>query len=74
MSELKHNVVAKRWAMLIKEYMESGMLVREWCHDRNIKESQYYYWLRILCRKREENTEQFTWLMQGLAVEQKRRI
>ena len=48
MSDLKHDVVAERWAMLIKERMESGMTVREWCHDRNIKESRYYYWLRIL--------------------------
>ena len=28
MSDLKHDVVAERWAMLIKERMESGMTVR----------------------------------------------
>ncbi len=48
MSDLKHDVTAERWAVLIKERMESGMTVREWCHDRDIKESRYYYWLRIL--------------------------
>ncbi len=48
MSDLKHDVTAERWAMLIKERMESGMTVREWCHDRDIKESRYYYWLRRL--------------------------
>ena len=58
MSDLKHDVVAERWAMLIKERMESGMTVREWYHDRNIKEPQYYYCLRILRRKVVENTEQ----------------
>lgn len=58
MSDLKHDVIAERWAMLIKERMESGMTVREWCHDRNIKESRYYYWLRILRRKAVENTGQ----------------
>lgn len=58
MSDLKHDVTAGRWAMLIKERMESGMTVREWCHDRNIKESRYYYWLRILRRKAVENTGQ----------------
>lgn len=42
MSDLKNDVVAECWAMLIKERMESGMTVREWCHDRNIKESRYY--------------------------------
>lgn len=34
MSDLRHDVTAKRWAMLIKERMENGMTVREWCHDR----------------------------------------
>lgn len=58
MSDLKHDGTAERWAMLIKERMESGMTVREWCHDRDIKESRYYYWLRILRRKAVENTEQ----------------
>ncbi len=33
MSDLKHDVIAERWAMLIKERVESGMTVREWCHD-----------------------------------------
>lgn len=50
MSDLKHEVIAERWAALIKERMNSGMTIREWCHERNIKESQYYYWLKILRR------------------------
>ncbi len=58
MSDLKHDVTAEHWAMLIKERMESGMTVREWRHDRNIKEPRYYYWLRILRRKAVENTGQ----------------
>ena len=35
MSDLKHDVTAERWAVLIKERMESGMTVMEWCHDRS---------------------------------------
>ena len=58
MSDLKHDVIAGRWAMLIKERVESGMTVREWCHERNIKESQYYYWLKILRRDAAESKEQ----------------
>ena len=57
MSDLKHDMTAERWAMLIKERRESGMTVREWCHDRNIKESRYYYWLRILRRDAVENEQ-----------------
>lgn len=58
MSDLKHDMTAERWAMLIKERRESGMTVREWCHDRDIKESRYYYWLRILRRDAVENKQQ----------------
>ena len=46
MSDLKHKVIAERWAALIKERMDSGMAIKEWCQERNIKEYQYYYWLR----------------------------
>ena len=52
MSDLKHEVTAQRWAALIKERMDSGMTIKEWCQERNIKESQYYYWLKML-RKEE---------------------
>ena len=41
MSDLKHEVTAQRWAALIKERMDSGMTIKEWCQERNIKESQY---------------------------------
>lgn len=52
MSDLKHEVTAQRWAALIKERMDSGMTIKEWTRERNIKESQYYYWLKTL-RKEE---------------------
>ena len=58
MSDLKHDVMTERWAMLIKERMDSGMTVKDWCHERNIKESQYYYWLKILRRNEAESREQ----------------
>ena len=51
-SDLKHEVIAERWAALIKERTDSGMTIKEWCQERNIKESQYYYWLKTL-RKEE---------------------
>ena len=62
MSDLKHDVTAERWAMLIKERMASSITVREWWHDRDIKESWYYYWLRILrqdaVKKKEQHKQQ----------------
>lgn len=54
MSDLKHEVIAERWAALIKERMDSGMTIKEWCRERDIKESQYYYWLKTL-REEEAN-------------------
>lgn len=31
------------------------MTIKEWCHERQIKESQYYYWLRTLrCKEIEK--------------------
>jgi len=57
MSDLKHEVIAKRWAELIEERMASGMTIKEWCHERGIKESQYYYWLKILRRNEAERMQ-----------------
>lgn len=55
MSNLKHEVIAERWAVLIKERIDSGMTIKEWCRERNIKESQYYYWLKAF---REEEADE----------------
>ncbi len=48
MSDLKHDVNEERWAGLIQERVDSGMTIKEWCRESNIKESQYYYWLETL--------------------------
>ena len=58
MSDLKHEVIAERWAALIKERMDSGMTIKEWCHERNIKESQYYNWLKPLREEEADGTGQ----------------
>ena len=47
-------IIAERWAALIKEHMDSGMTIKEGCRERNIEESQYYYWLKTL---REEEAD-----------------
>lgn len=50
MSDLGHKALKERWATLIKEREESGLTIKEWCKERNVKESQYYYWLKALRR------------------------
>ncbi len=34
MSDLKHEVIAERWAALIKERMDSGMTIKELCKNK----------------------------------------
>ena len=57
MSSLKHEVTADRWRALIRERMDSGMTIKDWCRERNIKEPQYYYWLKILRHKEADAAE-----------------
>ncbi len=50
MSDLDHKALKERWAALIKEREESGLTIKEWCKERKVKESKYYYWLKTLRR------------------------
>jgi hypothetical protein len=36
----------EKWSALITERQNSGLNVREFCKERNIKEHIYYYWLK----------------------------
>lgn len=36
----------EQWATLIKECQNSGLTVKAWCQQHNIKESVYYYRLK----------------------------
>ena len=36
----------EKWSSLITERQNSGLNVREFCKERNIKEHIYYYWLK----------------------------
>ncbi len=41
----------KQWMSLIKECQASGMSVRSWCRQNDLKESAYYYWLKRIRQK-----------------------
>jgi len=41
----KHKVQLKRWKVLIKERMDSGLKISEWCNQNNLSKHAYYYWL-----------------------------
>ncbi|WP_019552686.1 IS66 family insertion sequence element accessory protein TnpA [Propionispira raffinosivorans] len=39
----------EKWSALITERQTSGLNVREFYRERNIKERIYYYWLKHIC-------------------------
>ena len=41
----KQDYEIKKWQCIIKEYQESGMKLKDWCVENNIKKDKYYYWL-----------------------------
>jgi hypothetical protein len=42
------------WVKVIREAARSGKSIREFCAQRNLKESQFYWWQRKLRQRREE--------------------
>lgn len=47
MNEKKHDVEKERyWQRTIGEAARSGISIREFCRQRRLKESQFYWWQR----------------------------
>ena len=46
--EAKRITRMNEWRQLIQERQQSGQSVRAWCLQNGIRESSYYYWLRII--------------------------
>jgi hypothetical protein len=42
------------WAKVIREAARSGRSIREFCGQRRLKESQFYWWQRKLRERRED--------------------
>lgn len=47
---------ARYWQRTIREAVRSGMSIREFCRQRRLKESQFYWWQQKLKAGREERT------------------
>ena len=52
MDKITHQVRAEHWARILNECMNSGMPKTAWCRANGISEKQFFYWQRILRRKR----------------------
>ncbi len=48
---------ARYWQKIIREAVRSGMSIREFCRQRRLKESQFYWWQRRLKAGRREGTQ-----------------
>ena len=35
-----------KWVAIISEHNASGLGIRDWCRQNNVKETSYYYWLK----------------------------
>jgi len=46
----------RHWAKVIREAARSGNSIREFCAQRKLKESQFYWWQRKLRERREQQT------------------
>ncbi|MGI6711393.1 MAG: IS66 family insertion sequence element accessory protein TnpA [Bacillota bacterium] len=50
-TQVKTQYRMEQWMQLIKEHQASGMSIRSWCRQNNLKESSYYYWLKQIRKK-----------------------
>jgi hypothetical protein len=44
----KHEILKTKWGKLVKEQIESGISIRNWCDSNNISRNKFYYWQRIV--------------------------
>ena len=47
-SEVKQEYRLQQWSGMLRERLESGLSVKEWCLEQGISEHSYYYRLRWL--------------------------
>ena len=45
------------WAGIIEEHRESGLSIREFCRQNELREGAYYYWLRKLRSTAADNVQ-----------------
>ena len=48
MKASKHEIHKAQWQDLIKEQIQSGLSIREWCRRNNISHGRFYYWQRVI--------------------------
>lgn len=67
-SEVKRRARVAEWAQTIGSRQESGLSIKAWCEAHGIRDSQYYYWLKIIRSLAIEQAEQVGQTGQGMAL------
>ena len=47
-----------KWVAIISEHNASGLSIRDWCRQNNVKETSYYYWLKKMRHSIVESIDQ----------------
>ena len=68
MNNQKRDVEKERyWQKIIPEAVRSGMSIREFCRQRRLKESQFYWWQRRLKAGQGQRTQRRAAMQGGAA-------
>lgn len=54
-NQLTNEINMQKWSTIIEECRNSGIQITQWCRDKGICKSQYYYWQRKICNSVYEN-------------------
>ena len=47
-----------KWVTIISEHNASGLSIRDWCRQNNVKDTSYYYWLKKIRHSIVESIDQ----------------
>lgn len=53
--QLTDEINIQKWSKLIEECRNSGMKIIQWCKEKGVSKSQYYYWQNKICNSVCEN-------------------
>lgn len=48
-NQLTNEINIQKWSSIIEECRNSGMQITQWCKEKDVCKSQYYYWQRKIC-------------------------
>lgn len=47
--QLTNEINIQKWSKIIEECRNSGMKIIQWCKEKSVSKSQYYYWQNKIC-------------------------